>query len=219
MPNITSKPSEALSELPLSKSDAPSALKREKELKARFLKLIAIYGDEGKVAGKLGITRAKLESWQAGDPAFGVNIEREKSSVSDDKALGILFEAKIGPCIGKRGKARGRKGKGRTSDIVAAWVARSGLSKERLVILGEANANNRDFFISLGRYLSGDLKVELWDDLDESIARNWQRLKVMKRRQATEWLQKNGFPALTEERFRKRLVNLKLTRRKNFTAS
>jgi hypothetical protein len=49
-------------------------------------------------------------------------------------------------------------------------------------------------------------------DLDEAIARNWQELKRMKRRKATEWLQENGFRDITEERFRKRLVRLKLTK-------
>ena len=190
------------------------AAMREERLKNRWLKLVAIWGDEGKAAGKLGITRAEVERWIANDPSLLARIESEKSSVSNDRALRILFDAKVAPYIGKRRKekARGRKGKGSTSDILAAWVARSGLSKQRLTILGEAKANNREFFISLGRYLSGDLMVELWDDLDEVIARNWQSLERMKRREATEWLRNNGFSDLTEERFRKRLVNLKLTR-------
>jgi hypothetical protein len=154
--------------------------------------------------------------WIANDPSLVARFESEKASVSDDRALRILFDAKVAPSIGKhpKEKARGRKGKGSTSDIHAAWVARSGLPKERSVILGEANANNREFFISLGRYLSGDLVVELWDDLDEAVVRNWQSLKRMKRREATQWLRENGFPDLVEERFRRRLVRLKLTKQR-----
>jgi hypothetical protein len=184
---------------------------REERLKNRWIKLVAIWGDEGTAAGKLGITRARVERWTASDPSLVARIESQKSSVSDDTALRILFDAKVAPYAGKRRKekARGRKGKGSTSNILAAWVARRGLPKERATILGEVNANNREFLISLGRYLSGDLTVELWDDLDEAIARNWQELKRMKRRKATEWLQENGFRDLTEERFRKRLVRLK----------
>jgi hypothetical protein len=129
---------------------------------------------------------------------------------------GFFLRQRLLPTPGnsQRKRARGRKGKGRTSDILAAWVARSGLSKERAIILGEAKTDNREFFMSLGRYLSGDLMVELWDHLDEAIARNWQKLTRMKRREATQWLRKNGFSDLTEERFRKRLVRLKLTNRR-----
>ena len=182
------------------------AEEREKRLKNRWLKLVAIWGDEGKAAGQLGITRARIERWMALDPSLVTRIENEKASVSDDRALRILFDAKIAPYTGKhpKEKARGRKGKGSTSDILAAWVARNGLPNERSTILGEANANNREFFIALGRYLSGDLKVELWDALDLAIARNWPKLEPMKRRrEATQWLRENGFPDLTEERFRK----------------
>jgi hypothetical protein len=192
------------------------AAKREESLKNRWLKLVAIWGDEGKAAGVLGITRPQIERWIATEPSLVARIESEKASVSDNRALRILFEAKVAPYTGKqpKEKARGRKGKGRTSDILAAWVARSGLSKERTIMLGEANADNREFFISLGRYLSGDLMVELWDHLDGAIARNWPKLERMRRREATEWLQQNGFPDLAEERFRKRLVRLKLTKQR-----
>ena len=192
------------------------AAMREERLKKRWLKLVTIWGDEGEAAGKLGITRAKVERWTGSDPSLVARIESQKSSVSDDRALKILFDAKVAPYVGKRRKekARGRKGKGSTSGILAAWVARQGLPKQRAIVLGEAKANNREFFISLGRYLSGDLVVELWDSLDEAIARNWQSLKRIKRRKATEWLRENGFPDLTEERFRKRLVSLKLTKQR-----
>ena len=193
--------------LPVTKAAADSrsrAATRGERLKNRWLKLIAIWGDEGKAAGQLGVTRAQVERWIAIDPSLVARIESEKSGVSDDRALRILFDAKVAPYIGKRRreKERGRKGKGSTPNILAAWVARSGLPKERSIILGEANANNREFFISLGRYLSGDLVVELWDSLDEAIARNWQSLKRVKRRKATQWLRENGFPDLAEERFR-----------------
>jgi hypothetical protein len=192
------------------------AAMREARLKNRWLKLVAILEDEGKAAGKLGITRAQVERWTSGDPSLVARIESQKSSVSDERALKILFDAKVAPYVGKRGKekARGRKGKGSTSGILAAWVARHGLPKQLATVLGEAKANNREFFISLGRYLSGDLMVELWDHLDEAIVRNWPKLERMRRREATEWLQQNGFPDLAEERFRKRLVRLKLTKQR-----
>ena len=104
-----------------------------------------------------------------------------------------------------------------SAEIVAAWVALNGVKNERKLVGDQANAGDNDFFIALGRHLSGKRK-RLWDEVDEAIARNWKRILVrMGRKDGARWMQENGFPFLTYDGYRQRLVGLKLTRwdRKN----
>ena len=97
--------------------------------------------------------------------------------------------------------------------MLAAWVAYRGLKNERAIVFGETNAENKEFFIALGRLLGGDLKLRLWDKTDETIARNWsRRLRTMSRAEGAKWMRDNGFPRMSEVAYRQRLVGLKLTR-------
>ena len=135
------------------------------------MKLVGIHGDEGKAAGAMGMKRAEL-SRLLEDEDFRGRLEREKANVADAADwMQILFKAKIEPHMGMAEKnAKGRKSQ---VTVRAAWVAYRGLRRERGMVLLEVNANNKDFFIALGRLLSGDLKMRLWDETDETIARNW----------------------------------------------
>jgi hypothetical protein len=100
----------------------------------------------------------------------------------------------------------------RSAEKVAAWVALNGVKKARMVVGAEANAGNNEFFIALGRYLGGKRK-RLWDEEDEAIARNWKRtLCRLSRLNGAKWMQEHGFPSLTYDAYRQRLVSLGLTK-------
>jgi hypothetical protein len=168
----------------------------------RLLKRIAIHGDEGKAAGSLGMSRNQLMNMN--DSETRQQIESEKESVRDPEGWRrIIFEGKVMPHIGSKGR--------KAAEIVAAWVALNGVKKARLVVLAEANAGNNEFFVALGRCLSGKRK-RLWDKVDETIARNWKRILLRKsRKEGALWMQKHGFPSLTYDGYRQRLVSLGLT--------
>ena len=191
------------------KKPATSSLEREQKEQARLIRLISIHGDEGKAAGVMGLTRAKLLQWLKG---FRTRVEKAKGEVADqDNWLGIIFQAKIGP-FSKNQATRTKSRKSRSS-VLAAWVAYRGLKNERAIVFGETNAENKEFFIALGRLLGGDLKLRLCDKTDETIARNWsRRLRTMSRAEGAKWMRDNGFPRMSEVAYRQRLVGLKVTR-------
>jgi hypothetical protein len=174
------------------------------DTRKRLLKRIAIYGDEGKAAGSLGMSRNQL--MKLNDPKIRQDIESEKESVHDaGDWRRIIFEAKVRPHIGSKNRS--------SAEIVAAWVALNGVRNERKVVGDEANAGNNEFLIALGRYLSGKRK-RLWDKVDEAIARNWKRtLCRLTRLNGAKWMQENGFPSLTYDAYRQRLVSLGLTKK------
>jgi hypothetical protein len=174
----------------------------------RLLKRIAIYGDEGMAAGSLGMSRDQL--MKMNDPEIRQQVESEKESVRDEGDWrSILFNGKIAPHIGGNSRS--------SAQIVAAWVALNGVTNERLLVSQEANAGNNEFFVALGQYLSGKQKP-LWDEIDEAIARSWNRILCrMDRREGAEWMKKNGFPYLSYEAYRQRLVSLRLTQKERRT--
>ena len=138
------------------------------------------------------------------DPEIRQQIESEKESVRHEGDWrGIIFKAKVMPHIGNKSQS--------SAEIVAAWVALNGVKNERKLVGDQANAGDNEFFIALGRYLSGKRK-RLWDKVDEAIAQNWKRILLrMSRKGGAKWMQENGFPNLTYAAYRQRLVSLKLT--------
>ena len=168
----------------------------------RLLKRIAIHGDEGKAAGSLGMSRNQL--MKLNDPKIRQQIELEKESVRDEGDWrGIIFRAKVLPHIGNKSQS--------SAEIVAAWVALNGVKNERKLVGDQANAGDNELFIALGRYLSGKRK-RLWDKVDEAIARNWKRILLRRsRKDGAKWMQENGFPSLTYDAYRQRIVKLRLT--------
>jgi hypothetical protein len=169
----------------------------------RLVKRIAIHGDEAKAAGSLDMSRDQL--MKLNDPEIRQQIESEKESVRDEGDWrGIIFRAKVMSHIGSKSRS--------SAEIVAAWVALNGVKNERKVVGDEANAGNNEFFIALGRYLRGK-KKRLWDEKDKAIARNWKRtLCRLSRLDGAKWMRENGFPSLTYDAYRQRLVSLGLTK-------
>ena len=192
-------------------TEKASVAKRKKK-QDRFLAVLRKFGDEGEAAGKAGVGRDELAEWYS-DPAFYRLAEIAKLEASQVGWLAILFDAKVIPKIMadvdqlvKDGQLD--KGEGNS---LAAWVAFHGVQNERGIILSAASKGDSQFFVALGRYLNGDWNRDFWDRLDEKIARNWAKLRVMSRRYGCWWLNENGFPDLTEDSYRQRLVGLKLT--------
>jgi hypothetical protein len=188
----------------MKEGSAPNALSSHSATRNRLLKRIAFHGDEGKAAGSLGMSRNQL--MKLNDPKIRQEIESEKESAHDEGGWrGIIFRAKVLPHIGSKGR--------KSAEIVAAWVVLNGLKKSRKLVADEANAGNDEFFIALGRYLSGKRK-RLWDPVDKGIAQNWKRtLLRLSRRAGAEWMRAHGFPSLSDAAFRQRLVSLRLTKR------
>lgn len=193
------------------KNSAASSLERERKKQDHLIRLVSIHGDEGKAAGVMRLTRAKLLQWLK-DEGFRTRVEKAKGEVADqDNWLGIMFQAKIEPFM--KNEATRTKSRKSSSSVLAAWVAYRGLKNERAIVFGETNAENKKFFIALGRLLGGDLKLRPWDKTDETIARNWsRRLRTMSRAEGAKWMRDNGFPRMSEVAYRQRLVGLKLTR-------
>lgn len=193
------------------KNSAASSLERERKKQDHLIRLVSIHGDEGKAAGVMRLTRAKLLQWLK-DEGFRTRVEKAKGEVADqDNWLGIMFQAKIEPFM--KNEATRTESRKSSSSVLAAWVAYRGLKNERAIVFGETNAENKKFFIALGRLLGGDLKLRPWDKTDETIARNWsRRLRTMSRAEGAKWMRDNGFPRMSEVAYRQRLVGLKLTR-------
>ena len=98
------------------KNSAASSLERERKKQDHLIRLVSIHGDEGKAAGVMRLTRAKLLQWLK-DEGFRTRVEKAKGEVADqDNWLGIMFQAKIEPFM--KNEATRTK-----SRVLAAWVA------------------------------------------------------------------------------------------------
>jgi hypothetical protein len=161
----------------------------------RLLINIELFGDVDKAARQVGISSKLLNKWKSASDIFWV-IEH------------ALSEAK-----------RIAKGK----EFVPLWftpeaendwrflakVVSKNLKAGKAYLLQAAENNDREFFIDLGKCLSGEIDCTLFDSMDLYIAGLVTRYPSIAAKDAVDQLTRVGFPRITEDNFRVRKHRLK----------
>jgi len=125
----------------------------------RLLNNIRFFGDVGKAAGKSRVSRTLLDEWM-NTPGVGWHINKALNDArfcarGGDDAEEVLFRAKIAPEIEKDAEIFGMTGQRDRESRVVAKLAAQDLKAYRWDIVQAANNNDRQFFIDLGKCLSG----------------------------------------------------------------
>lgn len=113
---------------------------------------------------------------------------------------------------GKAPRPRG-KNKWREFGRFAAKLASQDLRGFSAVIAQAAETRNKHFFIALGRYLSGELKADMWDQRDVAITRMVLENPSISGKEAVRELERSGriSKADAESVFRNRKKRLRLS--------
>jgi len=185
----------------------------------RFLANVRWLGDVGKAAGKTRISRKQLDAWMS-DHEVAVKIDEarryaELSSHKTGSADDILFRAKIAPQLEKDGEFFRETGQRERESKIIAKLAAKDLRKWRWEIAQAAFNRDRNFFIDLGRVLSGDMREGFHDKLDADIAEIYAENPMISTRKAVIELERRGHSSVEEQTLRTRKSRLGLTRQKN----
>ena len=153
------------------------------------------------------------------EPQLASKLEALKSMAPDEHArmYRLLYPDMFvwtALLLAKTPPVRGSKSKiVRDSTRHSAKLISHDLKAFSSVIAHAAEQQNKQFFIDLGKYLSGELKAEMWDRLDVAVATIVLSKPSITAKQAVRELQTHGFLVSENDaesvfRMRKKRLNL-----------
>jgi hypothetical protein len=168
---------------------------RSEQIKlCRFFVHIELLGDVEKAARHVGVTSKQLKKWTS-EAELSRTIEyhlSEAKRIAAGIPLPLYF----------------------TDETEKDWRFLAKLVSKNLkggeqVLLQAADDNNREFFIHLGKCLSGEIDSRVFDALDLYLAGLLNRYPSITAKDVVDQLVRVGFPRITEENFRVRKKRLK----------
>ena len=142
-----------------------------------------LLGDIAKAARRAGIGHELLDKWM-NTPEISSGLNR----AARDGASELLYWGKVYPQLHK-------------DSLATAKLTSQNLNAFKSLIWSMAEKGDKNFFIDLGKCLSGEIKCELWDGFDEDVTDVLCRYPKLSAKDAVLELKKRGW-TLTEEGFR-----------------
>jgi hypothetical protein len=181
----------------------------------RFVSNIRFLGDVGVAAGKSRVGRKLLDKWMN---TLGLSW-KINSAVNEGRLMAhtgqsapsILFRSKVLPELEKDAEFFAQTGQRHRESKVIAKLAAKDLKRSRWDILQAANNLDRNFFIDLGRILSGEVSGDLYDKLDEALAELWDSRPNLSTARSVAELRRRGIEC-SDEAVRQRKKRLGLTK-------
>jgi hypothetical protein len=152
----------------------------------RLLINTELLGEVAKAAKHIGVSSKLLQKWMSTpEIAWAINKAEHNAKQGLKTYVPLWFPAEL------TGSSRFR-----------AKVASNNLKASKAEILVAIEDNDTNFFIDLGKYLSGELDVTLFDQREAYVAGMLTRYPSITAKDAVAQLTRDGFPPISEENFR-----------------
>ena len=192
--------------------------KERRKLKS-LLSNIKFVGDVGKAAGKARVSRKLLDKWMR-TPGVSWHIntafnEAQGLSHSAETASDLLFRAKIAPQLKADGEVFRATGQRKRESRVVAKLAAQNLQAYRWHIAQAANNSDKQFFIDLGKILTGEISGAFCDKINTALIEIYAKQPTANTRQIITALNKRGLNDIEEGAIRVRKSRLGLTQKRD----